>query len=103
MRQAIETKYIGPTNSRGARIKASAQAGSVTVPWDDGLDVDANHDRAAQALARKLNWTGKLIGGGLKRGNCYVFHSNVGTDLVDLSKDMKRDVKRIVRRLRGRK
>lgn len=26
--QAIETKYLGPTNTRGSRIKASAQAGS---------------------------------------------------------------------------
>jgi hypothetical protein len=30
MRQAITTKYIGPTNNHGARIKAQASAGSVT-------------------------------------------------------------------------
>lgn len=31
MRQAISTKYIGPTNYRSARVKASCEAGSVTV------------------------------------------------------------------------
>jgi hypothetical protein len=32
--QAIETKYMGPTNTRGSRIKATAAAGSVMVPFD---------------------------------------------------------------------
>jgi hypothetical protein len=102
MRQAIETKYIGHSNTRGARVKASAQAGSITIPWDDALDTDGNHDAAARALAHKLHWTGKLVGGGLKRGNCYVFHTDTASALVDLGKDVKRDVKRIVKRLRGK-
>jgi hypothetical protein len=34
-RQAIETKYIGPTNTRGAKVKASCYAGSLTIDWDD--------------------------------------------------------------------
>ena len=29
--QAIEMQYLGPTNFRGARIKATAQAGSITI------------------------------------------------------------------------
>jgi hypothetical protein len=54
--QAILTKYLGPTNFRGARIKASAQAGSVTVPWDYELNVEKNHQQAAEALCEKLGW-----------------------------------------------
>jgi len=74
MRQAIETKYLGPTDFRGTRIKATAQAGSVTVSWDHALDVNDNHAKAAEALARKYGWTGTWVAGGLanERGNVYV-------------------------------
>ena len=75
MGQAIVTKYLRPTDCRGSRVKATAQAGSVTVEWDDALDADENHGRAAAALARKFGWKGRLIGGGLPSGtgNVYVF------------------------------
>lgn len=64
--QAIRTKYIGPTNVRGSRVKATAQAGSITLQWDDRLNADANHAAAAKALATKLGWNyGKWIGGQL--------------------------------------
>lgn len=56
MRQAIVTKYLGPTDYRGARIKAIAGAGSVTVSWDHALDTDDNHQFAAFQLARKFEW-----------------------------------------------
>jgi len=74
MRQAITTKYIGPTDHRGSRVKATAQAGSIVVGWDDALDSDDNHTAAARALARKYGWSGLLVGGGAPdgRGNCYV-------------------------------
>jgi len=52
------------------------QAKSLTIPWDDALDSEANHDAAATALARKLGWLDghSLVGGGMPdgRGNCYV-------------------------------
>ena len=35
--QAIETRYLGPTNTRGSRIKATAAAGSITIHYDDAL------------------------------------------------------------------
>ncbi len=31
--QAIRTIFIGPTNTRGARIKATADAGSIIISW----------------------------------------------------------------------
>jgi hypothetical protein len=54
--QAIETRYIGPTNFRGSRVKATCEAGSITLGWDDSKDSDANHDRAARALIFRLGW-----------------------------------------------
>jgi hypothetical protein len=55
--QAITTKYLGPTNTRGARIKATATAGSVTIPWDHALDACANHYAVARMLAGQNDWT----------------------------------------------
>jgi hypothetical protein len=58
--QAITTKYLAPTNTRGARIKATAAAGSITIPWDYALNACENHHAAACALARKYDWTDEL-------------------------------------------
>lgn len=78
MRQAIITKYIGPTNYRGSRVKATCAAKSVTLPWIDSLNSDENHELAARELADSLGWVFpdyELVGGGMpdNRGNCYVF------------------------------
>lgn len=72
-RQAITTKYIGPTNYRGSRVKASASAGSVTLDWDSAMNLDGNHAAAAQALCDKYGWTGEYVMGGTETG--YVFVS----------------------------
>ena len=74
MRQAIETKYLGPTNNRGARVKAMAQAGSVIVPWDHSLNVEDNHTVAAYTLAKKYGWVCEWEGGANAKGtgNVYV-------------------------------
>lgn len=73
-RQAIVTRYHGPTNSRGARVSARAAAGKVTIPWAHELDVERNHRRAAIALCERFGWKGQLYEGGLPdgTGNCYV-------------------------------
>lgn len=56
--QAITTTFRGPTNHRGARIIAKAQAGRLTLPWDHDLDVQENHERAAKAFVEKFGWFG---------------------------------------------
>ena len=65
MFQAIQTKYLGPSNTRGSRVKAWSQAGSITLVWDYALNADENHRTAARMLARKLDWKGVWSGGGL--------------------------------------
>ena len=67
--QAIETKYLGPANVRGSRVKATAAAGSITLEWDDRLNSDENHRVAAVALADKFDWKGTLVQGVLASGN----------------------------------
>lgn len=78
IRQAIVTRYIGPTNVRGARIKATASAGSVYIGYDEaGTTPEERHAAAAAKLSAKFGWDdpryyGPLIGGGLPDGS-YVF------------------------------
>ena len=60
MHQAITTKYLGPTYTRGSRVKATCQAGSVTVPWDHAKNSDENHTAAAVALCKRFGWRGIL-------------------------------------------
>lgn len=73
MLQAITTKYLGPTNARGARVKATASAGSVTVAWDYALNPAQNHCAAAKALAEKCDWQGRYVGGATEAGYVFVF------------------------------
>jgi hypothetical protein len=76
MRQAIVTKFLGPTDHRGSRIKATAEAGSITVSWDHGLGVEENHLKAATALAWRFGWLddgSKLHGGTLPSNDGYAF------------------------------
>lgn len=66
--QAIVTKYLGSTNHRGSRVKATAAAGSLTLPWEDRFNADANHAAAARALLVQLEWPGVYHRGGLPDG-----------------------------------
>lgn len=77
-RQAIVTRHLCPTNTRGARVKATAEAGSVTLHWDYALDSYENHIKACEALIARLNWSGVWYGGGTSAG--YVF---VDTDIPE--------------------
>lgn len=52
--QAIQTRYLGPTNTLGSRIKARCERGSLTVQWDYGMGVEANHRAAVVLLLEKF-------------------------------------------------
>ena len=80
MYQAISTKYLGPTNSRGARVKAQADAGQITISWDHRVGIEKNHCRAAKAFAEKMQWGGRWYGGYVAGGG-YVFVSTRDQDM----------------------
>lgn len=71
--QAIETKYYGPTNHRGSRVRAKAQVGTLWHDWDYSLSADENHTAAARALADAWGWAGEWNGGSNADGTGYVF------------------------------
>lgn len=81
--QAIVTRYFGPTDCRGSKVKATCQAGTITVSWDNSLDVDGNHRLACEALCRKLQWpyTHALwVGGGAPDGAGQVYVNCMRSD-----------------------
>ncbi len=74
--KAIETRYFGPGNVRGARIIATdSDNNRVTIGYPHELSSEDGHRKAAEALRDKMNWKGNLVGGGTKHGYCWVFVS----------------------------
>lgn len=55
--QAIQTKKTKPTETRGARMRATCDGASVTIGYDHSINLESNHRAAAEALAVKLGWT----------------------------------------------
>lgn len=89
MRQAIQTRFLGPTNSRGARVKAWCNAGALTLPWKYHLNDREQHQRVAAALALRLDWPGEWTGGGLPGGG-YAFCHRDGGPRESLRYDLER-------------
>lgn len=69
LRQAIVTKYHGPTNTRGSRISATAAAGRIFIPYDHALSIQENHAAAARAYATKWGWHSRYVGGVMASGD----------------------------------
>ena len=72
---AIETRYHGPTNTKGSHIVASANGHRLTIGVDNAVSVADNHANAAKELARKLGWRGGLIGGHTNKGMVWVWNN----------------------------
>lgn len=76
--KAIQTKYFGPRDVKGSRIKAWAeQVKPIWVSYDDALNANENHIAAAKKLAEKLEWDVTLSSGTLP--DLTMCHVIVGT------------------------
>jgi hypothetical protein len=74
--QAIQTKYHGPTNTRGARISAVCAGGKCSIPYPYELSGTEVHYKAAQTLCAKLNWNPDTLVGGCLHDGTYAFVFN---------------------------
>lgn len=83
---AIQTKYLGPTDHKGSRVKAwfgeRGHGMAVTVHWAAELNVQDNHRQAAEALRLRMvaagRWgglhvTAKLLAADVATGMVFVF------------------------------
>lgn len=75
MSQAIVTRFLGPTNTKGARLSASCDAKRIVVPWPYEKNATDAHCHAAHELASALGWRGVWVGGSLpsKHKDGFVF------------------------------
>jgi len=72
--KAIVCKFLGPTDTKGARYKATAYGSSITIGYDYEARTGADAARkAAEALCAKNGWKGELIEGTLPDGHSSVF------------------------------
>lgn len=79
----IITKYIGPTNTRFARIIADAGLKRRISISTEKLSTFSPHRDAAIALCKKMNWHGTLAEGGLDNGgSAFVFIEDHATFTV---------------------
>lgn len=77
--KAIQIKYIGPTNTRGTRVKAFADCGlSVIEPRDYALNYDEQARDVANKLIAKMNWNVSMTGFGQLPNGDYV--ATLGND-----------------------
>jgi hypothetical protein len=74
--QAIRTRYHGATNTRGSRITASCEAGSLTMPFDYSLNDEGNHAKAAQLMIKRLGWSGLFLGGQFDGDHYWIANSD---------------------------
>ena len=108
MPQAIVTKYLPATNTRGSRIKASCERGSITISYPHELSGDACHIAAADALVAKFvkedaakygtnrnPWVGPRVIGGIGKGMCAHVYSDFSNNVVIGCADQE-DAQRLV-------
>jgi hypothetical protein len=89
---SITTKYLGPSNVRGARVSAqvsdygleqerfsreNGNGGRLVVYWNHAHNPEENHRLAAFALAKRLGWDGEWIGGDSAGSSGYTFVRNL--------------------------
>lgn len=75
--KAIETKYFGPGNVRGARIKATDGDNTVWISYPHELSPEDGHRLAAETLCAKLGWNYELLQGATKRGYVFVLGAEI--------------------------
>lgn len=88
--QAIKTKYLPATNTKGSRIKASCEAGNIIVPFNYSLSGAELHRFTAFKLINKLDWHPTHVHTG-ESNDCYVhvLEYQKPEDSIDLPESLK--------------
>ena len=87
MYQAITTRFLAPTNTKGPRVVATALTGRHVVDYDQSKGIEANHTRAAKLFAEHFFWEGRWVGGSTNGGYVFVCDNTGDTDSAYASWD----------------
>lgn len=72
--QTITTKYLAPTNTLGARIKAITSSGiSKTISYPYELSGSECHIKALRELNKQLDWSGDMTYSSTDTGYIFAF------------------------------
>jgi hypothetical protein len=78
---AIQTKFIAPTNTRGARIKAYTSSGfSATISYPHASGSESSHFEAVKEMIKKhqLDWDlSGMTFGGVENGYVFCFPHSI--------------------------
>ncbi|BAO20668.1 hypothetical protein X917_gp02 [Pseudomonas phage PPpW-4] len=80
--QAIQTKYMGPTDTKGSRVQVTCAGQTRYFGWDHALGSCDNHIKAAEVFAKEWAASFKLHSAILKAG-VYV---HIATDVETLKR-----------------
>jgi len=69
--KVIKVKYQGPTDTKGARLKASDGDNSLIMAVDYSLDGERLFSHAALAFIEKMGWNVEISGSGVYQGDWY--------------------------------
>ena len=70
--KVIETRIV----QRGNRLTVAAEdsdGNKARIPFDSAFEMVVNHAAAAEALANKMAWHGRMIGGHTRKGMVWVW------------------------------
>lgn len=68
--KAIQVRYLETTNTKGTRLKAFTDAGSIIEPRAYDLNFDEQALRLAKRYIKEKGWQSKITGqGGLPNGD----------------------------------
>ena len=66
--KAIVSKFFGPGNVRGARIKVQAEGVKARF-YSYNYSASDAHKSAVDQFCREMNWEGELVDGGMPDGS----------------------------------
>lgn len=70
--KVITTRFLGPTNTKVSRIKATEPEGkNIVLSYRYDLSSEENHRSVAESLRDNMGWTGELFGGWAR--GCYAW------------------------------
>lgn len=70
--KAIQIKYLAPTNTKPARLKAFTDAGSITESANDGLDSHTQALLLVERYIKEKKWNVNIDGFGVLPNGDYV-------------------------------
>tara|TARA_R100001086_G_scaffold117744_1_gene60462 strand:- start:368 stop:601 length:234 start_codon:yes stop_codon:yes gene_type:complete len=71
--QAIQVRYLNPTNTKGARLKAWTHGAAMVQPFNSNRDRFPQSRELAQSLIDSLDWGIPITGAGMLKNGDDVF------------------------------